>query len=502
MPRLRKRDRGSALITVVAIGAGLMILVYATLETTQIQSTVSRAELETFKARTAAHSAVNEALTRVRYGLRTPGSGSAITQAAAKWVKQGTDCDYYYYTNYNSSNSVYTIRAWGRARTRITSGSLALQPTVAPDSGTYNFSGWRVQGFEVVLQGKKYIPNAPIYMANGAIELPRGGIDNSSTPGFENNPVATWPRVGTGTSSGDSYQSNDIPFRVDARNHPADFLTNGWGGPAPTVTGQSPYNIFTVQNQVGQEDVKAWFNTWSGSPASGGASGVYPDPNNSSYWSTDPTSPNYPFNVDTSVPRVATFGFELWSKYNADATTGYQIGGNGATSPTLSTNLTVGTSTSPKVVFATGKLTVPAGKTLTGYGILVIRDDYDPNAGGNNQPGSPRQAALDVQGNLNWTGLVIVAGWAPNITMNGNGAVAVNGALFGEDRVQSGGEQSATAATIQMYIGSKNGTSGVNTTTGAKCFMLNYCRSIFEPGGLVYPLMPETNKTILSFKEL
>lgn len=497
------RQKGSALIVVVAVATGLLILTVATLDATQMQSKFSAAELESFRAKTAAKSGVNEALARIKGTLKTPYSGTGGVPA---WKSQGTGCDMFYYTTYNATNSMYRVRSWGRVRTRAVSGAVLAQTTISPDSGGFNYTGWRVHGFEAYIQGRKYIPNAPIYMANGAIEKARGGVDNTASAGFENTPVATWPRVGTGSGAGDSYQGNDLPFRVDARNHPPDFLSAGWGGPAPTVTGPHPYNVFTVQNQVGQEDVKGWFGSWTGAPAGGGAAAVYPDPTNTTYFSNDPTSPNYPYNIDPSVPNVATFSYELWNKYNADAVTGVQIGGTGALSPTLGAGTTtIGNSTTPKVAFATGNLTIPSGSTLRGHGILVIRDNYDPNVGGNNQPGGTSQAGLRVNGGgtLEWTGLVIVAGWAPNVNTQGGGTIRMNGALFGEDRVQSGGEVSASAATIQMYIGTKDGTTaGTNTTTGEKCFSLNYCRTIFEPGGLVYPLMPEVNKEILSFKDL
>jgi hypothetical protein len=57
-------------------------------------------------------------------------------------------------------------------------------------------------------------------------------------------------------------------------------------------------------------------------------------------------------------------------------------------------------------------LTIPAGTTLTGYGVLVV-----PNA-------------LEIYGTLNWTGIVLVNSGAGHVTVGANASGFINGALL------------------------------------------------------------------------
>ena len=96
---------------------------------------------------------------------------------------------------------------------------------------------------------------------------------------------------------------------------------------------------------------------------------------------------------------------------------------------------------------------------------------------------------LDVAGKFEWTGLVIVTGWAPDITVSGSGAEAtIVGSLFGEDSVQSGSEVSLDSATITMQIDSP--------------FRVLYSRPLFDPGGVVHEQLPNIRREVVGMKNL
>ena len=121
----------------------------------------------------------------------------------------------------------------------------------------------------------------------------------------------------------------------------------------------------------------------------------------------------------------------MWNRYKTDPATNLLT--NGEHSGTF------GDLADPEVTIVTGSLTVGEGGVFRGAGILVIRDDYDPNVDTNNTPDT--YAALTVNGKLEWTGLVVISGWKSDILFDGDGTSVIVGALMGEDSVQSGGER-------------------------------------------------------------
>jgi hypothetical protein len=140
----------------------------------------------------------------------------------------------------------------------------------------------------------------------------------------------------------------------------------------------------------------------------------------------------------------------------------------------------------PRVTFVTGVLEVSSGTTFQGCGILVIRDDYDPNVDTSNTPSI--RAQLHIYGTFRWTGLVILAGWAPDIVVASGADATIVGGIFGEDSVQSGGEPSLDTAMVIMTV--------------ADDFRLLYSSGVFSPGGLVYNLLPRVRKEVVGVREL
>src|SRR5690606_19907604 len=123
------------------------------------------------------------------------------------------------------------------------------------------------------------------------------------------------------------------------------------------------------------------------------------------------------------------------------------------------------------IAFVTGTLDVNDNRTLRGYGILVVRDDFHPDEGGSNEPST--DAHIRIQGKLEWTGLVILAGWHPNLDLqpqsgSATGQIIINGALFGEDSVQSGGETALDTAQIQAYLGRSISNTSTSTSERGK----------------------------------
>lgn len=453
-----RRDRGVAFVLIILLSAGLMILSSLSIQLSLAESVVREVQESEFIVSQIAESAAAQALARIREGGFTqPASGG--------WVafSQG---EFYYYSNFDATTEVSTIRAWGRIPIdENPSGS-----AVAPDDASWDGSGYAVTGIELAVQASKYVPESPIYAGNGGFERPMQGFEWTS--GFQKDDRSTWGRV---TSSPSSEQESWVPFVVSALDHPFDFLTNG-GTPAPASSYPHPYSIMTSQTEFGQFNTEAWFtySAGSGNPLAN----VTPSPTADHYDVSDPTSPDYPYPVDSSVPDVQDFAWKLWSRFKDDPDTFLLNGGSLAG--------TFGTIADPRVTFVTGTLSVSSGQTFQGTGVLVIRDDYDPNVDSDNTPYT--KAGLSISGNFRWTGLVLVAGWAPDVTIQTGGDATIVGGLFGEDSVQSGGEVSLDSATISLHVHDD--------------LRVYYSNSVFAPGGLIYDLMPNILFRVVGVREL
>lgn len=458
------RQRGAVLILVLLIALGLMAVSAVSIDMTLSHSVAQRVQLDASMATQIADSASAQALARIKNGgYLTPMSGGG---AAAQWVNFSTG-QFYYYTTFDEVTEISTVRAWGRVPADPTPST----STAAPDSSSWDGTGWLVRGVEITVRSSQYIPQSPLFFGNGGIERPLGGIE--TTAGTDPADPSTWNRVTSGPSS---YQASSVPFECSALDHPQDFLYNG-GAPAPVSSYPHPYAIWSSQNPIGQANIEAWFANSAGAGADP-TTKVTPSPTGTHYETSDPTSPDYPYPVDPNVPDVQSYTWDLWNKYKNDASAPKL--GSGSHSGTY------GDLTNPLVTFVTGELQVDPGQTFRGAGILVIRDDYDPNVSTNNTPST--RAWLDVQGTFEWTGLVIVAGWAPTIDVATGGSMTVVGALFGEDSVQSGGEPSLDSATIILTI---NG----------GCRVL-YSNALFAPGGAINSLFPRVNKEVVGIREL
>ena len=461
----RRGERGVALLVVLIVGAGFLVLSGLSLEMSRAHGVTARVQSESFQTGQIAESGLAQALARIKEGgIVTPMSGGGV---AAQWVNFG-DGQFLYYTTYDATTNVNVIRAWGRVAAADTTST----STVAPDDVTWDGTGWMVNGIEMTLRGTKYIPESPVYMGNGGIERPLGGFSWSG--GSDPSDPSTWGTISSGASS---YQSSWIPFEASALDHPVDYLTNG-GSPAPPAT-PHPYNIWASQNAIGQFNVSAWF-TNSGGWGYDPTINVNPPPTSTYYDTADPASPDYPYPIDSKLADVQTFAWELWNDYEAAPATNHLSSGSHSGE--------YGDLADPAVTFVTGALKVPSGQTFKGTGILVIRDDYDPNTQSDNTPSN--RARLDIDGKFEWTGLVVIAGWAPDVDVSsGSGAEAtIVGALFGEDSVQSGGEISLDSATIIMRI--------------RNSFRVKYSNALFQPGGLVYEYLPAVTKEVVGIRDI
>lgn len=453
-----RRDSGVAFVLIILLSAGLMILSSLSIQMSLAESVVREVQEGELISSQIAESAVAHGLARIREGGYTqPDSGG--------WVpfSQG---EFYYYSSFNSTTEVSTIRAWGRlALDEIPSGS-----TVAPDDVNWDGTGYVVNGVELAVQASKYIPDSPIYAGNGGFARPMQGFEWTS--GFQKDDQSTWARVQSNPSS---TQESWVPFLISALDHPFDFLVNG-GTPAPASSYPHPHKIMTNQNEFGQFDTEAWFtySAGTGNPLSK----VTPSPTADHYDLSDPNSPDYPYPIDSTVPDVQDFAWKLWSQRKDDPDTYLLNGGNRSG--------TYGTLVDPRVTFVTGTLAVASGETFEGAGVLVVRDDYDPNVDSDNTPNT--RANLSVSGNFRWTGLVLVAGWAPDITIQTGGDATIVGGLFVEDSVQSGGEVSLESATISLHVRDD--------------LRIYYSSAVFAPGGLVYSLMPSIIFKVVGVREL
>ncbi len=460
------REAGAAMIMVIIFGVGMLLLTVLSLDMSKTHATANRSAQENFFARQIAESAAAQAIASIKQGgLAEPRSGGGT---AGVWVPFSNG-EMLYNTSWDVTNRVSTVRAWGR---------VAVEPnpatnTVAPDDGQWDGSGWMVHGLELSVLSLKYTPDFPVYFGNGGIERPLGGFEWIT--GSDPADPTTW---GTVTSGVDSFQESFVPFEVSALDHPYDFLYNG-GTPTPPGVGFHAYNIWAAQNPIGQFNIDAWFANSAGAGIDATV-GLTPSPAGTGYDAGDPASEYHPYPIETGIADVQTFAWELWNTF-----------GSSVASDVLPINQgshdgDYGDLSVPVVCLCTGKLTVDSGKTFRGSGILIIRDDYDPVLDSNNTPST--KASLHIKGTFEWTGLVIVAGWAPTIEVSSGGNATIVGSLFGEDSVQSGGETSLDSATIILKV--------------KDTFKILYSRGLFEPGGLIYDLMPDVTKEIVGVREL
>jgi len=454
------RESGVALVLTLVFMVGLLAFTAVSIDLMKTQTTFVRSEERIFSARQIAESGLAQGFARLAEGGQlSPVSGNGTSPV---WVPFG-DGEYFYSSDFEPVTGLATITAWGR----VDVGAATSGSAVSPDDANWDGDGYLVQGFEVTIRSARYVPKTPLYIGNGGIEKPLGGFewDDDADP-FD---PSTWETV---DSSPSSYQSASVPLKVNALDHPTDYLTSGIA-PTPAAAGMHPYNPMVSQNAIGQFNVQAWFNK----SANGGSamSGVTPVPTTS--YSSDPTSPDYAFPIDSHVPDVQDYSWAMWSAYRDDPAATKLTGG--------AKTGTYGSLAAPKVTFVTGTLRVDSGKSFAGTGILVIRDDYDPNEDTNNQPST--KAGLDIRGNFQWTGLVIVSGWAPSITVTSTGNATIVGTLMGEDSVMSGGEISLDSATISLVV------------QGPTRLLYDY--DMFQPGGLIYDYLPLLDKRVIAARE-
>lgn len=537
-----RRERGSTLILVLILSSLLLSLAMLALTEAQTHTTNSRLEWELHSTRTGALSGINEAIGQVKFGIDTPMSGGGANPA---WIAMGT-VEVIYRTTYVAPN--YTITAYGR----VANGPNAqANAGLLPGDLGYDPTDWTIRGYRVTMVANKNLPDAPLYFGNGGVERTRGGIAwNSNThpddPLGLNPPNVPWSFYGVTSGSHSSWMSDGLSFRADARGHPADYLDNMGASPVTPdpLLPDTIHNFFAAQNKAGQHDNTSFFMPWNGNdPGTKSApdltdTTLYPnrdtDPTDGGYSDTDDAFP-----IDPDLPDVQTWAWQLYADrggpWGNDSDTVHLTSDNGSlpqdggaddADSTSDGTLTIGTSANPKVAFSTGRLLVNSDKKIKGYGILIVRDDFHPTFGTNttnNRPtGSDREARIDIRGRLEWTGLVIIAGWRPNITteyMNDRdssdvtsaggdpddprtwpadvGRVIVNGAFFGEDSVQSGGEVALDLAQIIMRIGTKDDGNGVRGRWETK-----FSPDMFKPGGLIWDLLPLVNKTVVAVEEL
>ncbi len=458
------------MIVIVILGLGLMAIALVSVQTSLSHAVARTVQQDDFSARQVAASGAAQAITRLRRGgAVTPLSGGGTT---ATWVNFSRG-QFYYYSVFDAATEMTRIRAWGRIPTDSTVITSGCNSNPAPDSVSFDGTGWFLKGLEIAVKNTKYIPDAPIYFGNGGVERPLGGFEWSS--GVNPTDPSTWTTV---QSSPSSYQASSVPFEVSALNHPHDYLYNA-GSPAPATGPPHPYKIWQTQNAIGQFNVAAWFANSAGS-GNDPTSSVSPPPTASYYEMSDLKSPSHAYAVDPTVPDVQTFATELWHNYGNVSGTTNLSGGNRSG--------TYGTLANPGITFVTGTLNVESGTSFKGAGVLVIRDDYDPAVQTNNTPST--RAGLTVAGNFEWTGLVIVSGWAPTISVSSDSGASATivGALFGEDSVQSGGETSLDSATITLQV--------------QRPFRVLYSNALFQPGGLVYSFLPLVKKQIVATWEI
>ena len=354
----RKSQEGTVLAVVLMFSIVLLSLVIVSMETTKTHATAVREQAVAVEAELVLESGAAQALARLREGgFVEPVSGEGIE---AEWVSFGGG-EYYYYSVHDESNKVTSIKAWARIAIEESPSS----SKASPDAVSWNGTGWYVRGRETLVTSGKYIPEAPAYFGNGGIQRPSGGFSWGAS--VDPADPSTWIKVG---SSIDSWQMSTVPFEVNSLDFPADYLYNG-GTPTPLTTVPHPYSSFVSQTPIGQFNAEAWFQNSAG--PGDPTSKVTPSPDANSYDMTSISGEDYPYPVDSLIPDVQDFAWELWSKHQDAAAT--HLLDSGAHYGDY------GTVADPRVTFVTGTLTVPTGKALRGTGILVVRDDYDPERG-------------------------------------------------------------------------------------------------------------------------
>lgn len=457
------RQRGSALLLTVIVGVGLIALTALSMQLSRDQNITLRSHRERFRVKEIAESAIAQAVVRIKEGGQiAPVSGNTLT---AEWIPFGGG-DWYYDTTYDSLNEVTKIRAWGR----LPIDGNGSGSTVPPDDSDWDGDGYTIAGLELVMLGSRYVPDAPVYFGNGGIERPMGGFEWGSS--IDPTDPASWIPITSGPSS---YQDSSVPLEINALDHPMNHLLTG-DPPTPFAGYPHPHNVWVSQNSVGQFNIDAFLNNGAG--AGDGLSGITPAPDGTYYDTTDSFSENHPYAVLPGIPDVQSFSWQLWTQNQANPDAFRLSSG--------SHSGTYGTAADPRITFVTGNLNVKSGDTFEGTGVLVIRDDYDPNVDLNNRPGA--RASAQISGTFEWTGLVVIAGWAPEWRVRSGGDATILGAFFGEDSVQSGGEISLDSATIIMRVEDD--------------FRILYSSEIFRPGGLIHDLMPALIRTVVGVREL
>lgn len=469
-------DRGAALVAILMV---TMVVVGMTVIVVQSSLTRSRVLADQYaeqQVREIVESAASQALTRVkRGGMTAPVSGNGTSPV---WVDFGEGL-FYYTSTYDVLTDTTNIRVWARRAVSDKPSS----STVSPDDSGWDGTGWLVHGIEISVVGEKNFPRAPAYFGNGGIEKPLGGFDWGS--GVDPADPTTWKKA-TGASSS---QASWVPMTIDARDYPYDYLVNGGspagagksllGGILKSIGGSAmhPFPVWASQTPIGQFNADAWFNNSAG-VGNDPLANVLPSPTSTVYTMGLPSADTHPYAVDPNLADVQAFAWALWSKYSKDPDANVLSEGSHSGD--------FGSISDPQITFVTGTLEIPDLTKLSGSGILVIRDDYDPNYDSNNTPST--KASLTVRGELEWTGLIIVAGWAPTVQVTSTGSMKLVGSLFGEDSVQSGGEVSLDSATIVLDIDGP--------------MEIFYSDELFEPGGLIDPFIPATTKRIVGMREI
>jgi len=457
------RKRGAVMILVVLVSVMLLAFSAIAVQGVLARSVSEVTQRQVFRASQIAESALARAVAEMKYGgVVVPRSGSGVS---ATWQDFDSG-ELYYYTTVDAAAGTSVVRAWGR----VAAAATRSNSTAAPDAVTWDGSGWVVRGVEVAVRDFAYFPESPLFVGNGGIERPEGGFDWNGTDDLAN--PSTW---GTVTGSPSSYQSSAVPMVLSSLDHPADYLYGGSEPPVATAF-PHPFSLWTSQNGIGQHNVDAWFRNSAG--ASDETSGLSPPPSTPYYLPGDLASPDHPYPVDPQVPDVQSYAWALWNSYGT--ATGTNRLGSGSHSGTF------GDLANPSVTFVTGRLRVDSGETFRGAGILVVRDDYDPNTQTNNLPST--KADFEIRGTFEWTGLVIVSGWAPAVTVDSGGSATVVGGFFGEDSVQSGGEVSLDSATIIFRINDE--------------FRVLYSGEVFRPGGMVHDFLPRVGKEVVGIRQL
>ncbi|MEM7167867.1 MAG: pilus assembly PilX N-terminal domain-containing protein [Planctomycetota bacterium] len=457
----RLRERGSALVMVLIIGAGILTLTLLSVQTSKTSAISLSDRVDHIQARSIAESALAHALVMIRRsGIEAPMSGGGLD---AVWVPFSNG-EYLYETLWDAANDATTVRAWAR----IGSRRALSAPTVAPSDAGWDSTGWTIEGIEALIKHDVYVPKSSYYVGNGGIERPLGGFDWSQ-PGVDPTDPSTWVPSPSASSS----QASTVPMMVDARNYPADYLENG-GTPEAVSVFPHPYPIWTSQTAIGQYNTEAWFRNSAGS----GDPLINVFPPVATSYSSDPTAPGYAFPINPELPDVSTYAAELWNTVRGTALSNELIEGSHTGS--------YGTVATPEVTFVTGELHVASGTTFSGSGILVIRDDYDPNVDTDNTP--DRRANLVIDGTFEWTGLVLVTGWAPSLQVRAGGDGTVVGSVLGEDSVQSGAEVSLDSATMVFNIQDD--------------FRILWSNSLFATSGGIRPLLPTVKRTLVGTKRI